>query len=107
GKPERLMSCDCERSEDAGLLQAFQLITGELLDGALRDPENGLGKMMAAGRSDGEIVQALFLASLGRHPSDAERSKLAALLGSAAARRLALEDVAWGVLNSKEFLVRR
>ena len=30
GKPDRLLTCECERNDDPGLLQAFQLITGEL-----------------------------------------------------------------------------
>lgn len=28
GRPDRLLNCDCERSEDTTLVQAFQLITG-------------------------------------------------------------------------------
>ena len=29
GKPDRLLTCECERSESTTLAQAFQLINGE------------------------------------------------------------------------------
>ena len=107
GKPERLLSCECERSEDTGLLQAFQLITGELLHQMLGDPDNRIGKMLAAGRSDAEIVDTLYLAALSRHPTTQEEAKLVGFVRKAKDRRAALEDVAWGLVNSKEFLLRR
>ncbi len=107
GKPDRLLTCECERNDDPGLLQAFQLITGELMNGMIRDPDNRLGKLLAAGKSDREILDELYLAALCRMPTDVETNKILGLLTRAGNRRAAWEDVLWAVVNSKEFLLRR
>jgi hypothetical protein len=107
GKPERLLSCSCERSDNTTLAQALQLIAGNLLDTGLRTPDNRLGKLLKAGKSNAEIVDELFLASLCRLPNDRERSVLAVRIENAPDRRTALEDVLWGLLNSKEFMLRK
>jgi hypothetical protein len=107
GKPVRSLSCECERGDDTTLNQAFQLITGEMLNRMLSEPDNRLGKRMAAGRSDEAILEELYLAALCRLPSPAEKAAAKKLLARAKDRRGALEDVAWGLVNAKEFLLRR
>jgi hypothetical protein len=107
GKPERLLSCDCERSDATTLAQALQLITGDLLNDAVRDPDNRVGRLLKAGQADRAIVEELFLATLTRRPTDHEGSALAARVEAAPDRRAALEDVLWALLNSKEFLLRK
>jgi hypothetical protein len=107
GKPERLLTCECERNDDPGLLQAFQLITGDLMNSLIRDPDGRLGKRLSAGATDDEMLTELYLAALSRPPTAVERKRLLALLAGASDRRAAWEDVLWALLNSKEFLLRR
>ncbi|HJZ58921.1 MAG TPA: DUF1553 domain-containing protein, partial [Gemmataceae bacterium] len=107
GKPERLLTCECERNDDPGLLQAFQMITGDVVNGLIRTPENRIGRLLAAGKSDGEMLDEFYLAALCRKPTDAEKAKILAYLAAAKDRRTAWEDVVWALLNSKEFLLRR
>jgi hypothetical protein len=107
GKPERLLTCECERSDDMGLVQAFQLLTGDMLQDMLADPDNRVGKLSAAGKPDSEIVEELYLSALSRRPTADERAKLVAFVGKSKDRRVAVEDVVWGLVNSKEFLLRR
>ncbi len=107
GKPDRLLTCECERNDDPGLLQAFQLITGELMNSLVRDADNRVGMMLSAGKTDAEMLDEIYLASLCRPPTPVEAKKLLALLAAAKDRRAAWEDVLWALLNSKEFLLRR
>jgi hypothetical protein len=107
GKPERSLTCECERSEDTTLGQAFQMLSGELLQEMLSEPDNRLGRLLKSDRADADIVEELYLAALCRRPGEKERAAALALLGRAKDRRAALEDLAWGLLNAKEFLLRR
>ena len=51
--------------------------------------------------------EELYLAALCRPPTTVESQGLLALVTRRGERRAGLEDVLWGVLNSKEFLLRR
>src|SRR5262249_17880718 len=107
GKPERLLSCDCERSNDTTVLQAFQMISGEMIGKLLHEPDNCVGKLLQSGKSDSEMLEELYLAALCRYPSATEQQELLSRLSRAASRRATWEDVLWALLNSKEFLLRR
>ncbi len=107
GKPERLLSCDCERNDDATLNQALTLITGDVLNKDLVADKNRLGRLIAAKVGSSDVVDELFLAALCRSPTPSERDALVERLEAADDRRLAMEDILWGILNSKEFLLRR
>ena len=107
GKPDRLISCECERGDDTTLVQAFQLLTGGLLHQMLTRPDNRLGRLMKDGAVDAAIVDELYLAALCRPPTDRERAAALTVIANSQDRRSGLEDVAWGVLNAKAFLLRR
>ncbi|MFO0957730.1 MAG: DUF1553 domain-containing protein [Isosphaeraceae bacterium] len=106
GKPERLLSCECERSEATSLAQAFQLVNGESVRSKLADPGNRIGKALGAGTEDHRLLEDLYLASLSRFPTVDESEPLLNHVRSAGDRRKAWEDIAWALLNSKEFLLR-
>jgi len=69
--------------------------------------------LIKLGFSDEQIVDYLYLASLSRHPTEAERSTLVGDLAVAEqqkipgvedARRAALIDMSWSLLTSEEFM---
>jgi hypothetical protein len=107
GRPERLLTCECERANDSTLGQAFQLISGELLNGMLAEPDNRLGRLLKEGKSDPVILDEFYLAALSRLPTSAEARALLAQVTASSNRRAAWEDVVWGLLNSKSFLLRQ
>jgi hypothetical protein len=63
--------------------------------------------LLARKKSNEEIIETFYLAALSRYPTNNEKEKLAAFMAKAKDRRAALEDVVWGLVNSKEFLLRR
>jgi hypothetical protein len=106
GKPDRLLTCECERSESTTLAQAFQMINGETVRGKLEKSSNRIGKFLDAGQSDSDILEEVYLAALAREPTQSERAGVTAHVGRRPDRRKAWEDVVWALLNSKEFLLR-
>jgi hypothetical protein len=64
-----------------------------------------VAKLSRRERDDGKLVEELYLAFFSRLPDAAER-RLAGkhLKENAGKRREAVEDLAWGMLNSLEFV---
>jgi hypothetical protein len=107
GKPQRLLACECERSSDTTLGQTFQLISGPEIASLLSRKDNRIGKLIDAGKSNGEIIEELYWSALTRPPTDDERREMTEHVRDAGERRKGLEDVAWALLNAKEFVLRR
>ncbi|HZS08819.1 MAG TPA: DUF1549 domain-containing protein [Blastocatellia bacterium] len=108
GRPERINTCECERSSEPTVAQALHIINGETVNQKLRAQGGIVDNFIRLGFSDEAILNHLYLAALSRQPSQNERAGLLAVLkengGSKEARRQAIEDVVWSVLTSKEFL---
>ena len=106
GKPQRLMACECERSDETTLSQAFYLISGEALHHRLADGENRLSRLLNAQTNDHDVVRELYWSALSRDPSVHELATCTGLLSTADDRQAALQDLAWALVNSKEFMFR-
>ncbi len=104
GQPAREMACQCERSSESNLSQALQMINGPLVHGKLRDEKNRLRQATAAGKSDREIVEDLYLVALCRQPTEVELTRALDHIAAQEDRVAGLEDVCWAILNAKEFL---
>ncbi len=66
-----------------------------------------LGKLLAQGRSDDDIVGALYQRTLARRPTATEQAICRRYITRVGDRHEALEDVFWALINSTEFLNRR
>jgi uncharacterized protein DUF1549/uncharacterized protein DUF1553 len=104
GQPERQSVCSCERTTDSNLGMAIQFFNGPLIYGKLRDENNRFRKLMAAGKSHAEIIRELYLAGICREPSPKELQASLAHLASKNDDVAAMEDIAWAILNTNEFL---
>ena len=105
GKPDRLITCECERSNEPSMTQVLHLYNGETVNKKLASPGSAAEK--AAAESDNaKVIEDLYLASLARLPTDEELRQLTAELSAAKVdeRRQAIEDLYWSVLTSREFL---
>jgi hypothetical protein len=107
GKPPRQSVCECERSTDTTLLQTFQLIGGPEITRLVTDPENRLTRLLKQGGSEESMVDELYWAALSRPPTAEESDAMSKHVREARDKRKALEDVAWALLNAKEFVLRR
>jgi hypothetical protein len=107
GKPERLLTCECERSNETTMNQAFQLIGGPAMHDLLARSDNALGKLIDSGRPNSELITDLYWSALSRPPSESELNKAERHIDKSKSHRLALEDIAWALLNAKEFIFRR
>ncbi len=106
GKPDRLLTCECERSETTTLAQAFQLINGEAVRDLIEAKDNRIGRWLEANTDPEMILEDLYIAALSREPTSTEREAALGHVASAENERSAWEDVSWAILNSKEFLLR-
>ncbi len=106
GRPERLLACECERSNEPTLSQALDLVGGAGLHARLGAGDNRLARLLAADRSPEEIVEELFWTALVRPPTAAERAAALAAFAATADPRAAAEDLAWALLNAKELVFR-
>lgn len=107
GKPERILACECERSSETTLKQAFVLI-GNGLNERLAEDGNRVQRLAASKLSDVEVIEELYWAALSRPPTDIEQSAALRMIDASADGRLAaVEDITWALVNAKEFLFRR
>ncbi len=106
GQPARELVCECERESDSNLGQALQLINGATINEKIRNPANRIGKLLDAKKSEQEILDQLYLVTLSRLPSDAERAPALSHVTRNMDKRRAWEDVLWALLNTREFLFR-
>lgn len=106
GKPERLLACECERSDEPTLGQALSLVGGESLNARLTQPDNRIGQLLAEGMDHQLAIETMFWTSLTRPPTNEELSRTLKLIESTGDVRIVLEDLTWALLNSKELIFR-
>lgn len=110
GKPERLTDCDCERSTDSSLRQSLLLLNDAQIRNRLLDPQ-GLVHRIASDISNStsmeNAVSTLYRSTLCRFPSRDELDYVLEVYRSHSDAKIVFEDLAWALINSKEFLFIR
>ncbi len=106
GRNDREITCECERSNQPSMIQVLHLANGDTVNGKLADTKSIIERMLAEKKTDAAIVDEAFLATLTRLPQPHEREGFLALLAEAGEgeRRVAIEDLFWGLMTSREFL---
>jgi hypothetical protein len=142
GRPDRAVACDCERGTGPSLAQTLyrmadpvvvQKVGAFVVESRVKGkvgapPEGRLAKLLKSKKSTEEVVEELFLATLSRFPTEAERKHLAAHRAAWRARAEAraptatltpearqardrkereavCADALWALLNTREFIL--
>lgn len=103
GRPQRNSSCECARESSPDLLQALHLLNNGALNAKISHPQGRVARLLARSATDQELADELYLATLARFPTDAERQALGALLTEAPTREEGWQDLLWTLINSPEF----
>ena len=104
GRCARDDSCDTTNARAGGLATQLHLLNGPLLNAQVAAPNGRLQAMLAAGKTNDEIVAEFYLRALGRMPRDNEREFWNTQIGDAAAERpKRLEDFLWSLMTCREF----
>jgi hypothetical protein len=105
GRPERTGVCECERNAEPSVAQVLHLLNAPEVQARLSHARGTVAKLVKRLPDAGPLVEELYLTFYSRLPNETERKEaLAYLRVDRSQRRQAVEDLAWSLLNSLEFL---
>jgi hypothetical protein len=88
------------------MLQALYFINGGSMLGRLSAPQGRVAKLVQQEPNDGKLVEQLYLWSICRRPTEPEAKLALDHFKSYDGKRLeAAQDFAWGLLNSRDFML--
>ena len=101
-RPERKLTCDCERSGEPTLRQSMLLLSDAKLCARIADMTAALTRN--AESPVDEIVNDLFLRSLSRWPTNDEKYAALQHIVDSKNQEQGLADVLWSLMNTREFV---
>ncbi len=107
GRCSRSGSCEGEIAT-GGLPAKLHLLNGDVINRKIASQDGRLHKLIAANKTDTEIIAEFYLQAFGRHPADNERDAwLKRFAVEKSDRTAVLEDFVWSLLNCAEFTHNR
>ncbi|HEY6565405.1 MAG TPA: DUF1553 domain-containing protein, partial [Pirellulaceae bacterium] len=103
GRARRSTVCACETRSDPTLSQALHLINGATVHEKIKSGQV-VAQLLAKSATPEEVITNLYERCLSRIPMDSELDALLVEVSKADGPQQGLEDVFWGILNSREFL---
>jgi hypothetical protein len=104
GRPVRASACECERNAEPNIAQVLHLLNSDFVHDRLRHDDGIAPRLCRTQPDDRRAVEELWLTFLGRPVKPDEMTRVLEFVQKAKTRREGLEDVAWALLNTKEFL---
>ncbi len=106
GRHQRMVTCQCDRSNEPSLVQALHISNGDTIREKLAAKDGKVEALVSGGMPNYRIIEELYLSALSRYPTDGEVAQLLTVMNEAGQsdRRALVEDVFWAVLSSREFL---
>jgi hypothetical protein len=106
GRPARVVVCECERTAEPNMAQALHLMNSDYVQNKVAAGDGRIAKLLAAKKSDEEMVEELYLVTFSRPPSPEEQARALLSVAKAPSKKEGLEDLLWALLNSREFLFK-
>jgi hypothetical protein len=103
GRSPRLTACATEATTEPTLSQALHMINGDTTARKIGESKR-LQAMLDAGMKPIQAVEQVYIACLSRKPTAEEVAKLETIIATEPNPRVAVDDIFWAVLNSREFL---
>jgi hypothetical protein len=106
GRPERDVEvvCDCERDNQATMLQALFLANHPHVRSKVSDKNGRLAAIIKQFDGDGQRITEVFLSTLSRAPTETERKLCRDYVQQSASPQAGLEEIMWSLLNTNQFL---
>jgi hypothetical protein len=108
GRPERnsASQCDCERDGSASVLQVLSFANHPRVWQKITDDTGLVARVLKSQTSDDARIEEVYLATLSRLPTDAERQACHKYLKESATPAAGLRGILWSLLNTREFLLQ-
>ena len=103
-RPPRSSACECARSTGASLSQVLHLSFAPDIERKVSAGGGRVAKLVEKKTTSEQAVEELYLTAFARMPTAAERQEVVGYLSRQTDYRKGLEDVAWALLNSREFM---
>lgn len=104
GRPNSSEECPCERDRKPSMVQALHLMNSTQLQDKLNSSQGRIHALLQEPISDLQMIERLYLTSLNRRPTENEVRLAQKYFASQLSRKIALEDLAWSLINSAEFV---
>lgn len=107
GQSKRETVCTCETQSDANLSQALHLINGKTIDYAFQRSPVLIPRLMKEHSTADSVIRQLYIQILSRQPKPDELTEVLKLNPESTDKRKQSKyftNVAWGLLNSSEFM---
>ena len=104
GRPVRATACECERVSEPTISQVLHVINSPAIQKKLSHQDGRIRTIAAEIADNKDAIEEIYLTCFARYPTAEEFAAAIGYLEQAEDRQLGLEDVAWSVLNSLEFL---
>ncbi len=105
GRPARVSPCECDRATGASISQALHLMNSPAIEAKLAHAGGLMARLNETFPDDTRLVDELYLTCFARYPTQTEKDQATKYLHRKAAhRQQAVQDLAWSMLNSIEFL---
>lgn len=108
GRPRRnsAVQCDCERDSNASILQVMSFANHPHILEKIADPSGRVAEVLKATSDENGRIEEVFLGTLSRFPTSAEREACVTYLHQAESPEKGLRGVMWSLINTREFLLQ-